>query len=128
MNWLAYLFLSVALLGTLTSTIFLLLTIAGVFRYRRESEKCKGSRVSGAEFPPVSVLKPVHGMETQLRENLESFFRQDYPSYEILFAADEEDDAALSLAREISTRFPHVRCRILVTGKPPWPNPPAYCF
>lgn len=128
MTWIAYLLLGLALLGTLTSAIFLLLAIAGVFRFRRESKKLKVSELSGPEFPPVSVLKPVHGMEAQLRENLESFFRQDYPSYEILFAADEEDDAALSLVREISMRYPEVPCRILVTGKPPWPNPPAYCF
>src|SRR4029453_171745 len=67
-------------------------------------------------------------MEGRLRENLNSFFRQDYPSYEILFAADEDDDTALGLVREISARYPQVPCQILVTGKPPWPNPPAYCF
>jgi len=128
MIWLAYLLLGVALLGTLTSTIFLLLTIAGVLRFRSESEKFRASKTASAGFPPVSVLKPVHGMEARLRENLNSFFRQDYPSYEILFAADEEDDPALSLAREISAGYPQIPCRLLVTGKPPWPNPPAYCF
>jgi ceramide glucosyltransferase len=128
MNWLAYFFLGVALLGMLTSSIFLVLTVAGAFRFRSEAKKVRTSLTNGAEFPPVSVLKPVHGMEAQLRENIESFFRQDYPSYEILFAADEADDAALNLARELSARYPQVPCRLLVTGKPPWPNPPAYCF
>src|SRR5262249_22531420 len=75
-----------------------------------------------------SVLKPVHGLEAQLRLNIESFFRQDYPHYEILFAADEADDAALNLVREVSAQYPNVPCRIVVTGKPPWPNPPPYCF
>ena len=117
-----------ALLGTLTSTTFLLLTIVGVFRFRSESKTLRGTRFVDEKLPPVSVLKPVHGMEVQLRENLESFFRQHYPSYEILFAADEADDPALNLAREISARYPHIPCRMLVTGKPPWPNPPAYCF
>src|SRR5262245_31559891 len=128
MIWLGYFFLGLALLGTLTSTIFLLLTIAGVFKFRGEGKKFKASEIRDSEFPPVSILKPVHGMEAQLRENLESFFRQDYPAYEILFAADEEDDPALHLAREISARYPRTPCQILVTGKPPWPNPPAYCF
>lgn len=125
---LAYFFLGLSLLGTLTSTIFLLLTIAGVVRFRSEAKELSGNRIRNSEFPSVSVLKPVHGMEAQLRENIESFFRQDYPSYEILFAADEEDDPALSLVRELSARYPDIPCRILVTGKPPWPNPPAYCF
>jgi ceramide glucosyltransferase len=128
MTWLAYFLLGMALLGTLTSTTFLLLTIVGVFRFRSESKTLRGTRFVDEKLPPVSVLKPVHGMEVQLRENLESFFRQHYPSYEILFAADEADDPALNLAREISARYPHIPCRMLVTGKPPWPNPPAYCF
>jgi ceramide glucosyltransferase len=128
MTWLAYLSLGAALLGTLTSAIFLLLAIAGVFRFRSEAKKAKRARVGDAQLPSVSILKPVHGLEAQLRENIESFFRQDYPSYEILFAADEADDAALNLVREVSARYPQIPCRILVTGKPPWPNPPAYCF
>ncbi len=55
------------------------------------------------------------------------FFRQDYPDYEILFAADEADDAALDVVREVCARYPHIRSRVLVTGAP-WPNPVVYPF
>jgi len=120
--------MGVALVGTLTSSVFLLLTSAGVLRFWRDSRKIKSRQSSDADLPPVSVLKPVHGLEAQLSKNVESFFRQDYPAYEILFAADEGDDAALEVVREVSRRYPQIPCRILVTGKPPWPNPPAYCF
>ena len=123
-----YFLLGVALAGTLTSSIFLLLTIAGAVRFWSDAAKRRARTPADADFPPVSLLKPVHGLEAQLRQNIESFFRQDYPSFEILFAADEEDDAALQVVREVSARYPQVPCRILVTGKPPWPNPPAYCF
>ena len=80
-----------------------------------------------ARLPPVSVLKPVHGLEARLKENIESFFQQDYPDYEILFAADEPDDAALEVVREVCARYPHIPSRILVTGTP-WPNPVVYSF
>ena len=120
--------MGVALVGTLTSSVFLLLTSAGVLRFWSDSRKIKSRQSSDADLPPVSVLKPVHGLEAQLSQNIESFFRQDYPAYEILFAADEGDDAALEVVREVSRRYPQIPCRILVTGKPPWPNPPAYCF
>src|SRR6516165_2109577 len=120
--------MGVALVGTLTSSVFLLLTIAGGLRFFSDSRKIKSRQSSDADFPPVSVLKPVHGLEAQLSQNIESFFRQDYPAYEILFAADEGDDAALEVVREVSRRYPQIPCRILVTGTPPWPNPPAYCF
>lgn len=123
-----YALLGVALLGTLTSTIFLALTIAGTIVFHREARRAKQIQPHAKDLPPVSVLKPVHGMEAQLKENIESFFRQDYPSYEVLIAADEPEDPAVAVAREVSARYPHIACRILITGKPPWPNPPAYCF
>jgi ceramide glucosyltransferase len=123
-----YPLLLVALLGTLTSTIFLGLAIAGTFRFHRDARRAKRLQPARGDLPPVSVLKPVHGFEARLKENLESFFRQDYPAYEVLIAADQEDDPALEVARDVRSRHPEIPCRILVTGKPPWPNPPAYSF
>jgi ceramide glucosyltransferase len=80
-----------------------------------------------APLPPVSVLKPVHGLEAQLQKNIESFFQQDYPSFEIIFAADDADDAALDVVREVCARYPHIPSRVLVTGTK-WPNPVVYSF
>jgi len=117
----------VALIGTLSSTVFLGLAIVGVVRFRSDVQKQLRSLPDDAHLPPVSVLKPVHGLEAQLKENIESFFCQDYPDYEILFAADQADDAALDVVREVSERYPHIRSRVLVTGTP-WPNPVVYSF
>ena len=50
----------------------------------------------------------MHGLEPDLRENIESFFRQDYPIYEVLFAVAGEDDAALPVIREVCARYPQV--------------------
>ncbi len=123
-----YFLLIVAILGTISSTIFLALVIAGLLKFRRETRRAKEALLRVKEFPSVSILKPVHGMEAQLRENIESFFKQDYPAFEILVAADTEDDAALDVVREVSARYRQVPCRILIIGNPPWPNPPAYAF
>ncbi len=122
-----YLVLGVALVGTLSSGVFLGLALLGVLRFRSDARKQFRSVPDNASLPPVSVLKPVHGLEAQLKENIESFFRQDYPDYEILFAADNADDAALNVVQEVSARYPHIRSRVLVTGTP-WPNPVVYSF
>jgi ceramide glucosyltransferase len=121
-----YLFLALACAGTLSSTVFLGLVMVGAIKFHRDAAK-QYKAVADSSLPPVSVLKPVHGLEAQLRENLESFFWQDYPDYEILFAADTADDAALDVVREVCARHPHIRSRILVTGTP-WPNPVVYSF
>ncbi|MGA9304718.1 MAG: bacteriohopanetetrol glucosamine biosynthesis glycosyltransferase HpnI [Candidatus Sulfotelmatobacter sp.] len=122
-----YFALGVALIGTVSSAVFLGLAVLGVIRFRADARKQARSVPDNAHLPPVSVLKPVHGLEAQLKENIESFFRQDYPNYEILFAADEANDAALDVVREVCARYPHIRSRVLVTGTP-WPNPVVYAF
>lgn len=124
----AYILLVVALAGTACSAAFLCLTLLGVIRFRSDARKALFSITAETKFPPVSVLKPVHGLDARLKENIESFFRQDYPNYEILFAADEADDPALEVVREVATRYPRIPQRIIINGRPPWPNPPAWSF
>ncbi len=119
--------LAVAVVGTLSSGVFLGLTVVGVIRFRADARRQLASIPGDEELPPVSVLKPVHGLEAQLKENIESFFQQDYPNYEILFAADEANDAALDVVREVCARYPHIPSRVVVTGTP-WPNNVVYSF
>src|SRR5215469_4136087 len=65
--------------------------------------------------PPVSLLKPVHGVDFGSYENFSSFCRQDYPDYEILFAVNDETDSAVPLIRRIIAEHPERRIR-LVSG------------
>ena len=73
-------------------------------------------------LPPVSVLKPLAGVDDGLEENLRSFFRQDYPCFEILFAIHTEDDPAGDVVRKLQKEFPGVRSRLLVSGESGCPN------
>jgi ceramide glucosyltransferase len=121
--------LAIAIVGTIASTVVLVLSILGAIKFRRSIQRDRKTYEKwAAKLPPVSILKPVHGNEARLKENLESFFLQDYPEFEILFAADQADDAALPVIRELCARYPHIPTQILVTGDPPWPNAQNYCF
>ena len=122
------LLIALAFAGTVSSAIFLTLAVLGAVRFQRQASAQKQFAAQHPELPPVSILKPVHGLEPSLKENVESFFQQRYPHYEVLFAADTEDDAALAVVREVCSRYPHIPSRILVHGRPPWPNPPAFSF
>lgn len=63
-------------------------------------------------LPPVSILKPLKGVEEGLEANLESFFVQRYPGrFEIVFAATEDDDPALAVARRLAARHPAIPVR-----------------
>jgi len=63
--------------------------------------------------PPVSLLKPVHGVDFASRINFESFCRQNYPEYEILFCVNDMEDPAVPLLRQAIKDFPECSIRIL---------------
>src|SRR5262249_26262801 len=66
-------------------------------------------------LPPVSVLKPVHGVDFGSEENFKSFCAQNYPNYEILFAVNDYSDAAVPLIKRLINACPGREIRI-VTG------------
>jgi ceramide glucosyltransferase len=71
---------------------------------------------------PISILKPLAGLDADLESNLRTFFEQDYPSFEILFAVREPDDPAVLVVEKLRQEYPNIPSRLLVTGEPPYPN------
>src|SRR5437868_6057228 len=75
--------------------------IAGMRRFRRRAQPAP----SGAS-PPITILKPLHGDEPQLYENLRSFCEQNYAQYQVIFGARDPRDPALDVARRLVQEFP----------------------
>jgi ceramide glucosyltransferase len=111
------LLLFLGVFGLITSTVYSIMVIVGVFHFRRQRLV-----MDPAFTPPVSLLKPLHGSEPNLAEHLEGFFQQDYPAYEILFCARTLHDAGLKIAREVAARYPDVPTSFLTSGEPPFAN------
>jgi ceramide glucosyltransferase len=72
---------------------------------------------SPARFPPVSILKPVRGLDEGFREAIRSHAAQDYPEFEILFGAGIEDDAAVAEIQRLQAEFPSVPIRLVRTTR-----------
>ncbi len=61
-----------------------------------------------ASTPPVSILKPLSGLDDGLEQNLESFFRLDYPDYEMVFSFAADTDPAYPIALRVADRHPSI--------------------
>ncbi len=72
--------------------------------------------------PPISILKPLCGLDDGLAANLASFAALDYPDYEVLLGLRSVEDLALGPAREAAQRFPG-RFRIVFQRGEPGLNP-----
>jgi ceramide glucosyltransferase len=120
-NWLATIALVIALIGTVSSTVFLGLVVVAAVRYQRRTVSAK-TVSDNSSLPGVTLLKPVHGMEPRLFENLESFFKQDYPNFEILIGARDVHNGALQVAQKVREKYPNVASRVVLSGPPSWPN------
>jgi ceramide glucosyltransferase len=120
--WRALLWLALA--GSFTSTLYLALTLAATARHLRRARAALAAASAAplSSLPPVTVFKPLHGMEEQLAANLESFFQQDYPDYEVIFGVRDMDNPAARIAEKIGARYPHIPSRLIVSGPPAWPN------
>ncbi|MGI9101988.1 MAG: bacteriohopanetetrol glucosamine biosynthesis glycosyltransferase HpnI [Terriglobales bacterium] len=120
--------LLIAVAGLVCSTGYLVLVTFAARRFRRRAilSAQAAARFPQAELPPVSVVKPVCGLEPMLEENLESFFRQDYPQFELIFGARTPEDPAFEIIERLRRRYPAVKVRCVYSGEPPWPNPRVY--
>jgi len=100
---LAILLLALAPLG-----YYLVATIAAWRFFKRER-----ARTLPDFTPPVSLLKPVRGVDFATHENFTSFCQQNYPEYEILFCVNELSDPAVPVIRQVMAEHPERRIRLL---------------
>jgi len=116
MHLLLHILFWVAAVGSVTSTIYCLMVLAASLRFGLR--KRRELRVPEDFLPALSVLKPLHGTEPGMERNLETFFEQDYPDFELLFCARFDTDEGLHLAKSVGQRYPHVKASFVTCGDP----------
>jgi ceramide glucosyltransferase len=76
-----------------------------------------------AGAPPVSIVRPLCGIDPFAKETLASTFQLAYPAYEILFCLADGEDPVAPLVRRLIAAHPHIPARLLVGDDRPSGNP-----
>ena len=79
-------------------------------------------RPAPSSLEPISILKPLAGLDLGLESNLRTCFEQDYPAFEILFAVRDAEDPSIAIVQKLRDEYPNVPTRLLIVGEPPYPN------
>ena len=102
------------------SVVYSILQIIAAFRYLQVHPP----RLEIAE--PISILKPLAGLDLDLESNLRTFFEQDYPAFEILFAVRSDADPAAQAVLRLQQAYSNIPSRLIITGEPRYPNAKVY--
>jgi ceramide glucosyltransferase len=112
----------IAVLGTISSSIYYLLCLwsAAVFLGERratgESPRSTPEQTAQA-LPPVSILKPLKGIDPQIYESFRSHCLQDYPEYEIIFGVNDPADPAVAFVKQLQGEFSQRDIRLVVCSR-----------
>jgi ceramide glucosyltransferase len=93
----------VALLGTTSCLVYYGICLWSALRFKL------GRRVSEQHLvapPPVTILKPLKGIDPEIYESFRSHCRQDYPEYEIIFGVSDDNDPAIAWVHKLQEEFP----------------------
>ncbi len=108
LNILGWVFLAPVVGGS----VYALLCLLAVIRFRTHRQA--PPRHAFLSLPPVTVLKPVHGLEKNLYEDLRSTCLQDYPEFQVVFSVQELNDPAIPLLERIQEEFGSERVTVAI--------------
>src|SRR5258708_30790781 len=109
---------SVAAIGTAGSLIFYFLcalSLASFLRDRRR--KLKQAPLPESRLPPVSILKPLKGVDPEIWESFCSHCEQDYPQFQLIFGVSDPADPAVEVVRKLQAKYPNLSIELIVCDR-----------
>ncbi len=110
----------ISLIPVIGGSVFGILCVITFLLFKARSSNFAQKSLS--EWPPVTILKPVRGLEKNQRNNLRSACMQDYPDYQVVFSAQDPDDPVIPLLNEIQKEFGTGRVTVVIESLSVGPN------
>ncbi|HUM06109.1 MAG TPA: bacteriohopanetetrol glucosamine biosynthesis glycosyltransferase HpnI [Terriglobales bacterium] len=105
------------ILGVLSSLGFYILSAVGIASFLGARRRKNAAGESAAPLPPVSILKPLKGIDPNIFEAFCSHCEQDYPEYELIFGVGDLQDPAVEAVRRLQATYPHRRIELVVCSR-----------
>jgi ceramide glucosyltransferase len=105
-----------AVLGCISSSIYYLACLWSARAFLRMRSPTAQTRSSSevSNTPPVSILKPLKGIDPEIYESFCSHCVQDYPAYEIIFGVSDPHDPSIASVEKLQQEFPKLAIRLVV--------------
>jgi len=109
---------AVAALGTLGSLFFYLLSTLSLASFLRDRRK-KLSRppLLEGQLPPVSILKPLKGVDPEMWESFCSHCEQNYPQFQLLFGVSDPADPAIEIVHKLQAKYPNLPIELIACDR-----------
>jgi ceramide glucosyltransferase len=107
----------VAVIGTAGSLFFYLLSALGIVSFLRSTRRGPTQPALHNPLPPVSVLKPLKGMDPDIWESFCSHCEQDHPQFQLIFGVSDPADPAIEVVRRLQAQYPAVPIELIVCDR-----------
>ncbi|MGD0792722.1 MAG: bacteriohopanetetrol glucosamine biosynthesis glycosyltransferase HpnI [Terriglobales bacterium] len=109
---------AVAALGTVGSLFSYLLSALGLASFLSDTrKKLKQAPLPESQLPPVSILKPLKGVDPEIWESFCSHCEQEYPQFQLIFGVSDPGDPAIEVLRKLQAKYPNRPIELIVCDR-----------
>ena len=109
---------AVAAIGTVCSLAFYFLSALSLISFLGDRrKKLKQPPLPSSQLPPVSILKPLKGVDPEIWESFCSYCEQEYPEFQLIFGVSDCGDPAIEVVRKLQAKYPHRSIDLIVCDR-----------
>jgi len=109
---------TIAALGTVGSLFFYFLSGLSLASFLSDTrKKLSQPPPPESQFPPVSILKPLKGIDPEIWESFCSHCEQDYPEFQLIFGVSDPADPAVEVVRKLQAKYPNLSIELIVCDR-----------
>jgi ceramide glucosyltransferase len=105
---------AVGAIATACSLGYYFLSVFAAASFLRHVRKKLSQAQPSSQLPPVSILKPLKGVDPKIWESFCSHCEQDYPQFQLIFGVSDAADPAVEIVRKLQAKYPRLAIELIV--------------